>query len=233
MEKVRSAEKSRISSCRFADLIAEKSIAKFREICPDRQGQTVIAAVAVFTDQGDLEIVSIAGGTKFAPQKLGSRFISDCHAEVLARRAFNRYLVDRPGNFSKGIHLYVSSQPCGNACVRRWAKSKREIFDDSLDEKTLPMNVHEKISAHAVAEGQFAVEFKAPGILSCSDKIAIWNSSGIVKKCIAHIFPRLDFASITVGRKFVRAHAQRAFCCRMQSARLQQLNHPVLLCTST
>ena len=232
MEKLRSAEKARISTCRFADLLAKKSIRKFREIFPEIQGQTVIAAVAVINEAGDLEIVSLAAGTRFANGKLGSGFISDCHAEVLARRAFNRFLVDRPGNFFKSVHLYVSSQPCGNACVRRWAKSRREVFDDSIDEKTLPVDVHEKISAHAIAEGQFAAEFKAPGIFSCSDKIAIWNSCGIVKRCISHFFPRIDFSSITVGRKFVRPHAQRAFCCRLQSAGLKKLNHPVIMCTS-
>ena len=36
------------------------------------------------------------------------------------------------------LHMYISSAPCGNATLKRWAKSRKEIFLDTLDAWTWP-----------------------------------------------------------------------------------------------
>ena len=76
--------------------------------------------------------------------------VLDCHAEVLAHRGFKRFLLEqslhalKPSSSAPSIfevvgngsmlclklkphikfHLYSSSQPCGNASIKRWAKNK-------------------------------------------------------------------------------------------------------------
>ena len=174
---VRSAEKrNRVSTCPFADRIANAAIAEFRK----RQGsisyagvQTVLAAILVHDSQtDDLRVLSFGVGTKILSSKLAAsdhrgELVRDCHAEVLARRGLMRFLhksvlatLSSPGDTVPGIwpescnqsilqrlddgadppsssstaamlpchfmlrpglslHLYTSSQPCGNAALKR------------------------------------------------------------------------------------------------------------------
>jgi hypothetical protein len=45
--------------------------------------------------------------------------------------------------------LYSSSQPCGNACIKRWVKGKKpEIFPD-LNENEYPIVDHKRINIAA------------------------------------------------------------------------------------
>jgi len=67
-------------------------------------------------------------------------------------------------------------------------------------------------------------------ILSCSDKIALWNVVGVQGRLLRSILAPVFFSTLTVGRKFHRKHLGRAVCCRLQE--LANINHPVLLCTS-
>ena len=170
------------------------------------------------------------------------------HAEILVRRALIRWMLDTRYSDEHRFHLYVSSAPCGNACIRRWATVKKETLGEDVQIFGLK---HERISLHAVKQGQIALttkkegdeasdeflpsgvsKFHESGILSCSDKIAIFNAVGWTKLGLRSALPRVDLASITVGRKFARAHAQRALCCRLQDAKIDSLHHPALLCTA-
>jgi hypothetical protein len=54
-------------------------------------------------------------------------------------------------------------------------------------------------------------------VMTCSDKIAVWNAVGIQGALLSHILASpLYVDSITVGRKFSEPHARRALCCRLQ-----------------
>ena len=155
------------------------------------------------------------------------------HAEVLARRSLLRVLyadlhrilvrgeakglvLERGAEPSrcclisgKTLHLYTSSQPCGNATLKRWAKGSKERFDESL--QGWVSQKHQRMQVHARGEGQVALLVKcsrpaatpastagatcdregtiAPGTcepgsgggdaMSCSDKIAKWSCIGI------------------------------------------------------
>ena len=110
-EKVRSGEKSRKSSCVFADLVATKAVAALRDHVPTElqcaYNQTVVAAFVVCDRrrEGDaaVEVVSLGVGTKYVSDAIitandgGSSCerVRDMHAEVLARRALVRYLLDQ------------------------------------------------------------------------------------------------------------------------------------------
>ena len=154
---VRNAEKDRVSTCAFADCIAGCAIEAFERLSAEaglKYRQTVVAAVVCVRREAGSEpsfrAVSLGAGTKFLRaaqirEDVEGARVRDCHAEVLARRAFQRYLhvqllacmrgqpsvmlpPERPGErfrLAPGVsfHLYSSSQPCGNASAKRWAKS--------------------------------------------------------------------------------------------------------------
>ena len=114
---VRHIEKRRIGTCQFANRVASVSLDAYKSVVPkpqrDAMKQTVVAAIVVHysnkynqSDEkqdnvGKLRVVGLGVGTKFVSHDLiteeqnsehnsyGKR-IRDCHAEVLARRAFRR-----------------------------------------------------------------------------------------------------------------------------------------------
>ena len=74
-----------------------------------------------------------------------------------------RWRVEKEVSF----HLYASSAPCGNATVKRWARGKKETFDDALGPFALPARTPERDehdkkhnSFGSVAEGQLAFLWK-------------------------------------------------------------------------
>jgi hypothetical protein len=225
----------------------------YRELLGHDEASLNKVVAAIFVDRNSLgkierenfELIALASGSKHRSENIG---IKDMHAEILVRRGLNRWMIDSKYTGGLRFHLYVSSAPCGNACIRRWATVKKEVFGE--DEKLFGL-CHQKISLHALKEGQIALTSKREGaselteflptgvcrytesgILSCSDKIAIFNAVGWTKLCLTQSLPRVDMSSITIGRKFARQHAQRAFCCRLQDSKIVTVNHPTLLCTA-
>ena len=262
---LRSSEKQRVSSCPAADAIARAVIARFRGISKDcaaiedATSQMVLAGIVAIKGN-DMHVISLAVGNKFnATGEKHSNRVRDCHAEVLARRAFKLWLLkqymSRENNsefFEKttdnvlkpheGIKwvLYVSSCPCGNACIRRWGDSPKEIFDYSLDSLEMAKDKpHPAFHPHSQKEGQTAISMKGQStVLSCSDKILRWNVLGLHGIRLSGIVTeRILLDGIVIGRKFVRKHAERAFCCRLSSKKIPEklknsTNHPSLMCTA-
>lgn len=116
----------------------------------------------------------------------GTRIV-DAHAEVLARRGLKRFLLretralttasfleeietldssdaeqtrmKRMMRVKRGmsLHLYVSSAPCGNATVRRWAKGRTTKRRDELGDSGVPREAHETLQRSALDAGQVAL----------------------------------------------------------------------------
>ena len=115
---VRHAEKRRVGTCEFANRVATISLDAYRSAVPkshrDTMKQTCVAAiVAHYSNKcnhsegvknrvGKLRVLGLGVGTKFISHDVlvkeqknetncgYGRRIRDCHAEVLARRAFRR-----------------------------------------------------------------------------------------------------------------------------------------------
>lgn len=108
---VRHLEKRRNSTCRFADRVARVALDEYRKRIPiqHQQPATCIAAVVAHDanqheEDRQLVVVGLGVGTKFLTQETllqetnnenyyYGRRVRDCHAEVLARRAFRRQLL--------------------------------------------------------------------------------------------------------------------------------------------
>ena len=324
---VRSAEHDRISSCPFADNVASISIQTFRENCPSELlsslRQTVLAAFLVQDGNSTCpKAVAFGIGTKFltrikAFSSDGTYIrVGDCHAEILAKRAFRKYLLDQlnilTGKYGTSIlefsdpidmraqlranvtiHFYSSSQPCGNASIKRWAKSSKPK-QYTLSSYDYPSEMHSRFHVTARDQGQVSLLLKKdslnnviassipswntqtvntlilpkcisstivlssmakitddyipPGIttihskggshLTCSDKIAFWNTLGIQGGILINILKPIYISTITNGRKFSEIHSQRAFCCRVQDfkyvteSNIFCTHHPTMLGTS-
>ena len=115
---VRFAEKRRTSTCQFADRVATTALEAYRRVVPqahrDRQKHECVAAILAHFPSpdepsakdaddsqqmgGTLRVIGLGAGTKFLSESIlreeedtseryGER-LRDCHAEVLARRAF-------------------------------------------------------------------------------------------------------------------------------------------------
>ena len=320
---MRHAEKARNSSCRFADEVATRCIAKYEALVPpdlrESYKQTVLSGIVLQgPDESVLEVISLGVGTKVLSLEhlLGDKVkerVRDMHAEVLARRGLLRWLhvqlelasgdespyltavdeeVDPAGLLMTTprryrlrpqltLHMYSSSQPCGNACIKAWAKCKKPTMLASLGQFTCPSEPHPTFRATAVKEGQIAalvkrgagaeaeadddtmVEAKTePGqvrrcppaataypeldsnsdkpplgvILTCSDKLCVWNCLGLQGALLSARLEPLYLRSFTVGRKFSQVHCHRALCCRAASFASAcgrfATHHPTMMCTS-
>lgn len=119
-------------------------------------------------------------------QSVYGRRVRDLHAEVLCRRAFRRYLSERfqqdiqphendtttmddfweystdkrRWRLRSGytLHAYLSSTPCGNATVKKFATLSKEHFQADLP--LWPTEPHQVQTGHSVHLGQFALLLK-------------------------------------------------------------------------
>ncbi|KAI0347503.1 adenosine deaminase/editase [Trametopsis cervina] len=117
---------------------------------PPPQQFTILAAFVLFNEtSGQSKVLSLGTGSKCLPAtKLvpGGDAVHDCHAEVLARRGAERFLLEEvcrvretgdasawlaeedDGQFAMregvNVYLYISTPPCGDASMRFLAASQ-------------------------------------------------------------------------------------------------------------
>ncbi|XP_077983128.1 tRNA-specific adenosine deaminase 1-like [Glandiceps talaboti] len=132
----------------FADTVASLCVEQYEKQLPKRgkpqsgREWTLLAAVCMTTNQGGIKVVAMGTGSKCIGQSKMSRqgtVINDSHAEVIARRAFLRYLYSELGKVYGGnpskvfqhpdstgrcrlhngikFHLFTSHTPCGDASI--------------------------------------------------------------------------------------------------------------------
>eukprot|EP00754_Rhynchopus_humris_P046601 Rhum_TRINITY_DN6153_c0_g1::Rhum_TRINITY_DN6153_c0_g1_i1::g.19251::m.19251/K12968/ADAR, ADAR1; double-stranded RNA-specific adenosine deaminase len=163
-----------------------------RNRCDDDGGDALDAAAEV-------ECLTLGQGTKFLSRELLAEEgdagaggaddegtdsalrtrVADSHAEVLARRALKLYLY-AGGELLPDDELafYTSSAPCGNSCVKKWAKNTTKGGPDTLPHPTF--NVSQR------REGQVAVLVKGEHLPTegaertpATNGLRVWSPSGV------------------------------------------------------
>ncbi|CEG01592.1 Adenosine deaminase/editase [Ostreococcus tauri] len=208
----RLAERPRAGTCEFADRIARCAIhahqSALRSANVDKALvplRTVLAAFVLHDELRDeLTCVALGVGTKTSGRMRNDdgKRLCDCHAEVMARRGFKRFVLEDAAHAAAGgldgkmfevneektvkqrngvsLHLYVSSAPCGNACVRRWAKGKRPRRREELGTSKTPSESHEKLSRSAVDSGQVGLCVKV--IKTSKDEVVDAHLARMIEK---------------------------------------------------
>ncbi|KAJ1451700.1 hypothetical protein M885DRAFT_529130 [Pelagophyceae sp. CCMP2097] len=259
---MRHAEKRR--SCvhsDFAERVAEAALAAYRALPPsaaeERGAQPVVAAFVLEPpDGGELTVVSLGAGTRFSCTGKADE-PRDGHAEVVARRGLKRFLgrvlrgdagvqqwpdlIDGRGEFVGGLHLYVSSCPCGNAVSEPPRYNAAGVRIDAVADANgrdagQAYAQHAPLSFASVpADVSAAPKFDKIGApLSCSDKIATWSCVGVQGARL--LGPGLlegpvYLRSVVVGRKFNARRLRRAACCRVRNFETPpfKCHHPAVL----
>lgn len=167
----------------FADSVAKLCIEKYNFFKkpgkPDAHEWTVLSGIILENAIGSLSLVALATGTKcvgeselinITQEKRGSR-LSDSHAEVLARRAFIRYLYDQIDltlhgsestvfsqsgknkielNSNISFHFFSSQTPCGDCSIF----PKHEIYDNGVHVHKI-RRIDENTCGHTISESYY------------------------------------------------------------------------------
>jgi len=225
------------------DVIAKAVFEKFFEIIapyPLFAKWKVIAGVAYTTRDGNCQVISIASGTKCVSGEKASlqgQSVNDCHAEVLARRGFVRYLYDQLSRVVKGqeslliqaaprggyelrpgidIHLVISTSPCGDGRIfapfDRASSRTRGCLRVKVEAGmgTIPVRSFNSVQTwDGVMEGERLLT------MSCSDKLCRRNILGIQGSLLSQFVAPIYFKSIIVGSMCNIPHLQRALIDRL------------------
>ncbi|CDK28145.1 unnamed protein product [Kuraishia capsulata CBS 1993] len=194
---------------------------KFRSAHPKKGEWTIVAAVVAVNEEtpADLRVLSIGTGMKVMPdakikEKSHGRMVHDCHAEILALRAFNGWLIEECKDLSEdnpmlertdqGISLrrewkfalYVSELPCGDCSMSNVVHDMEQKGEDTTPWTNYDTEgIHSADSRGRGGFSQLGMVRTKPGrpdsplslSKSCSDKISVRQFDGGLLNCISSL----------------------------------------------
>uniref|UniRef100_A0A8C9ZYR1 Adenosine deaminase RNA specific B2 (inactive) n=1 Tax=Sander lucioperca TaxID=283035 RepID=A0A8C9ZYR1_SANLU len=214
------------------------------------QARHKVLAGIVMTRGFDLrsaQVVSLATGTKCLDSDNVSDHggtLSDCHAEVVSRRALVRFLYAQlelllreeqsifvPNKGGGGFrlqdgvlfHMYVSSSPCGDARLN----CPYETTASHQIHPSRRFHCHLRVKVDG-GEGTLPItapmanmnwtgvaQGKPPVTMSCTDKMAKWSVVGLQGALLSHLVEPVYLHSLTVGTLNHTGHLSRAMARRL------------------
>uniref|UniRef100_A0A8D2ZXD5 Adenosine deaminase RNA specific B2 (inactive) n=1 Tax=Scophthalmus maximus TaxID=52904 RepID=A0A8D2ZXD5_SCOMX len=200
-------------------------------------------------DLRSAQVVSLATGTKCLDlDEVSDRdsTLSDCHAEVLSRRALVRFLYSQlePLLWYKTIVFifFKNSSPCGDARLN-CPYETTSAYPGRRFGCRLRVKVHggEGTLPVAARRANRPQDGASPGrrlvTMSCTDKMAKWSVVGLQGALLSHLVEPVYLHSLTVGALGHTGHLGRAL-----ARRLAPVGHlpfpyrrrqPLLSCRST
>uniref|UniRef100_A0A8C9ZYY7 Adenosine deaminase RNA specific B2 (inactive) n=1 Tax=Sander lucioperca TaxID=283035 RepID=A0A8C9ZYY7_SANLU len=205
------------------------------------QARHKVLAGIVMTRGFDLrsaQVVSLATGTKCLDSDNVSDHggtLSDCHAEVVSRRALVRFLYYFVflcgGGFrlQDGVlfHMYVSSSPCGDARLNCPYETTAAYTGDMRRHPSRRFHCHLRVKVDG-GEGTLPItapmanmnwtgvaQGKPPVTMSCTDKMAKWSVVGLQGALLSHLVEPVYLHSLTVGTLNHTGHLSRAMARRL------------------
>ena len=223
--------------------LSEKKYSRLTSATPNATKLKKVLATVVMKKNRALRLVALGTGTKCIRGCHLSQHgdaVNDCHAEVVARRAFVKYLYTqlrqcvegRKSIFTKAptskkcmlksdvsFHFYISTAPCGDARTfgtvpdghpNRISRGLARVKIEAGEGSVLPPK--EVPVWESLTKGKQRL-----CTMSCSDKLARWNVLGVQGSLLSiYIHAPIYFKSITIGSKFNCKHLQRAVYTRVK-----------------
>lgn len=196
----------------------------------------VISGIVMVVNQDWSKLVTVALGTGSKFVRASSTWagdIIDCHAEVVARRAFVKFLMKeleyagKPNtiygvdqklgiyylNRHVEFYLYISTAPCGDARVL--SHGLNEDLSSEVIAKAAAVLRRKGKNALTVRADTTDSKFEAAS-MSCSDKILKWNVVGAQGSLLSKFLTDpIYFTGICIGDKFDQNHFRRAIYDRV------------------
>lgn len=198
-----------------AQLVADAVVGLYSRLPPSGKPRddeySVLAAVVAVTSDTTPHVLALGTGTKCIGRDIDNAsgcFLSDSHAEVVARRAFVRFLCHEiyrslvaPSAAARSpyivlaekqcegspafelnpdykLHMYVSDSPCGDAAVYETSLSNAEV---AVVTGARPLDgCAESAGCLRIKSGRgdIAADVRTTS-MSCSDKISRWCCLGL------------------------------------------------------
>ncbi|XP_050409742.1 double-stranded RNA-specific adenosine deaminase isoform X2 [Patella vulgata] len=209
-----------------------------------------VVAAFLMERNGQQTVVALGTGNRsvlYQNLKSDGTCIIQAHAEIVARRAFVRFLYNELDRFVEGeknpiftrsnsgklslvdgvkFHLYISRPPCGDASAFPTIGSK-DVRSKALRKqgvlRTLVADGEGAIPTDSVLPAGHNGEERLR-VMTCSDKICRWNVVGVQGALLSHIMEPIYLSSVVIGSYSgdQKEHVPRAVFGRLKTGALDE-----------